>query len=262
MIFVYDPAQRITAKQALQHRWLKEATEPDIGTKLRQALIQCEEEWRAAKSFIELVSLYRRFLEPGIDIPGTLFWSSTEEDDLRIPGLVLLLQFGLYIYASSGYHHLVDEYNSETCSRPYVIFFVQDSDCSRQLFNKLKGNPEVIVAGQEINVADQDNPVRVLKGSKRDQFLMTAVCRKYSIDDSKACEDWRPTKVYLTDIEWSGVFWELEATKEPILVFYVAAMEWKDLELSAIIVDAAIECRLPSYCWDKREKKYYASKHD
>jgi len=31
-IFVYDPAERITAKQALQHPWFKEAATPDDGT--------------------------------------------------------------------------------------------------------------------------------------------------------------------------------------------------------------------------------------
>ena len=31
-IFVYDPADRITAKQALQHAWFKEAATPDDGT--------------------------------------------------------------------------------------------------------------------------------------------------------------------------------------------------------------------------------------
>lgn len=31
-IFVYDPAHRITAKQALQHPWFKETAHPDDGT--------------------------------------------------------------------------------------------------------------------------------------------------------------------------------------------------------------------------------------
>lgn len=31
-IFVYDPAQRITAKQALNHPWFKEVAQPDDGT--------------------------------------------------------------------------------------------------------------------------------------------------------------------------------------------------------------------------------------
>lgn len=31
-IFVYDPAHRITAKEALQHPWFKETAHPDDGT--------------------------------------------------------------------------------------------------------------------------------------------------------------------------------------------------------------------------------------
>ena len=31
-IFVYDPARRITAKEALQHPWFKENAHPDDGT--------------------------------------------------------------------------------------------------------------------------------------------------------------------------------------------------------------------------------------
>jgi dual-specificity kinase len=45
-IFVYDPAHRITAKQALQHPWLKEMAQPDDGTeaaKIRQERIRQEQ---------------------------------------------------------------------------------------------------------------------------------------------------------------------------------------------------------------------------
>jgi dual-specificity kinase len=46
-IFIYDPNDRITAKQALQHPWFKEAATPDDGTeagKIRlQRQLQAEE---------------------------------------------------------------------------------------------------------------------------------------------------------------------------------------------------------------------------
>ncbi|KAF7552821.1 hypothetical protein G7046_g7283 [Stylonectria norvegica] len=46
-IFVYDPAQRITAKQALNHPWFKEMAQPDDGTeaaKIRLERIRMEQE--------------------------------------------------------------------------------------------------------------------------------------------------------------------------------------------------------------------------
>ncbi|KAF5662395.1 CMGC CLK kinase [Fusarium heterosporum] len=46
-IFVYDPAHRITAKQALQHPWLKEMAQPDDGTeaaKIRQERLRMEQQ--------------------------------------------------------------------------------------------------------------------------------------------------------------------------------------------------------------------------
>lgn len=39
-IFVYDPADRITAKQALQHPWFKEAATPDDGTEAAKIRLQ------------------------------------------------------------------------------------------------------------------------------------------------------------------------------------------------------------------------------
>jgi dual-specificity kinase len=39
-IFVYDPADRITAKQALQHPWFKEVATPDDGTEAAKIRIQ------------------------------------------------------------------------------------------------------------------------------------------------------------------------------------------------------------------------------
>jgi dual-specificity kinase len=39
-IFVYDPEERITAKQALQHPWFKEAATPDDGTEATKIRIQ------------------------------------------------------------------------------------------------------------------------------------------------------------------------------------------------------------------------------
>jgi dual-specificity kinase len=50
-IFIYDPAERITAKQALQHPWFKEAATPDDGTeatKIRMQRRQAAEEAAAA----------------------------------------------------------------------------------------------------------------------------------------------------------------------------------------------------------------------
>jgi dual-specificity kinase len=39
-IFVYDPSERITAKQALQHPWFKEAATPDDGTEATKIRLQ------------------------------------------------------------------------------------------------------------------------------------------------------------------------------------------------------------------------------
>jgi dual-specificity kinase len=42
-IFVYDPAERITAKEALQHPWFKEAATPDDGTEATKIKLQREQ---------------------------------------------------------------------------------------------------------------------------------------------------------------------------------------------------------------------------
>jgi len=39
-IFIYDPNERITAKQALQHAWFKEAASPDDGTEAHKIRLQ------------------------------------------------------------------------------------------------------------------------------------------------------------------------------------------------------------------------------
>lgn len=39
-IFVYDPNDRITAKEALQHPWFKEAATPDDGTEAVKIRLQ------------------------------------------------------------------------------------------------------------------------------------------------------------------------------------------------------------------------------
>lgn len=47
-IFVYDPARRITAKEALNHAWFKELAQPDDGTEA--AKIKAEHERRDLES--------------------------------------------------------------------------------------------------------------------------------------------------------------------------------------------------------------------
>lgn len=54
-IFVYDPAYRITAKEALNHPWFKEMAPPDDGTeaaKIRLQRIRDEEERKRNAYFV------------------------------------------------------------------------------------------------------------------------------------------------------------------------------------------------------------------
>ena len=55
-IFVYDPARRITAKEALQHPWFKEPAQPDDGTEAAKI--------RAERMRIEAASMHDRRLPP------------------------------------------------------------------------------------------------------------------------------------------------------------------------------------------------------
>lgn len=48
-IFVYDPAQRITAKQALQHPWFKELAIADDGSEAARIKREREEEQAEAR---------------------------------------------------------------------------------------------------------------------------------------------------------------------------------------------------------------------
>ena len=48
-IFVYDPAQRITAKQALNHPWFREIAHPDDGTEAAKIRLENEEKARQAQ---------------------------------------------------------------------------------------------------------------------------------------------------------------------------------------------------------------------
>jgi dual-specificity kinase len=54
-IFVYDPADRITAKQALQHAWFKEVAGPDDGTEASKIRIQRELERQAKERESEVI---------------------------------------------------------------------------------------------------------------------------------------------------------------------------------------------------------------
>ena len=55
-IFVYDPARRITAKEALQHQWFKEPAQPDDGTEAAKI--------RAERVRMEAASMNDRRLPP------------------------------------------------------------------------------------------------------------------------------------------------------------------------------------------------------
>lgn len=50
-IFVYDPADRITAKQALQHPWFEEIATPDDGTEATK--IRLEREYEAEQAALQ-----------------------------------------------------------------------------------------------------------------------------------------------------------------------------------------------------------------
>jgi dual-specificity kinase len=47
-IFVYDPQDRINAKQALQHPWFKEIAGPDDGTEATKIRVQRDAEKEVA----------------------------------------------------------------------------------------------------------------------------------------------------------------------------------------------------------------------
>jgi dual-specificity kinase len=51
-IFVYDPADRITAKQALQHPWFKEAATPDDGTEATKIRLQRQQQADEAAALV------------------------------------------------------------------------------------------------------------------------------------------------------------------------------------------------------------------
>jgi len=62
-IFIYDPNDRITAKQALQHAWFKEAASPDDGTEAHKIRLQRQ----AAAQVIEDPQLPHGQLHIGIN---------------------------------------------------------------------------------------------------------------------------------------------------------------------------------------------------
>jgi len=58
-IFVYDPAQRITAKQALNHPWFKEMAQPDDGTEAAKIRVERLRLEAAARQDVEATKLAR-----------------------------------------------------------------------------------------------------------------------------------------------------------------------------------------------------------
>ncbi|CAD6500766.1 BgTH12-06473 [Blumeria graminis f. sp. triticale] len=53
-IFVYDPAKRITAKEALQHEWFKDAAAPDDGTEASKIRLQKQQAANASGNFSQM----------------------------------------------------------------------------------------------------------------------------------------------------------------------------------------------------------------
>ncbi len=64
-IFVYDPNQRITAKQALQHPFFKEVASPDDGTEALRIRLEREKRQQEKDDEMEDINMRRKGLIPG-----------------------------------------------------------------------------------------------------------------------------------------------------------------------------------------------------